>query len=70
MKTKVRDKGVAQALNAEPAGELDDVLAERHEDVEALLDEARTAKAEGLFAPLEPLHDFLRRARARFRSQR
>ncbi len=70
MNTTVRDKGIAQALNTEPAGELNDVLAERHDEVEALLDEARTAKAQGLFAPLEPLHDFLRRARARFQAQR
>ena len=45
--------------------ELDRVLAERHDEVEALLEEARIAKAEGRYAPLEPLHEFLRRARER-----
>jgi hypothetical protein len=46
--------------------ELDRVLSERHDEVEALLEEARVAKAEGRYAPLEPLHQFLGRARERF----
>lgn len=46
--------------------ELDRLLRERHDEVEALLEEAREAKARGDVAPLEPLHLFLRRARERF----
>jgi hypothetical protein len=66
----VRDKAVAQALDSAPPDELDNVLRERREEVDALLEEAQFARSEGRFAPLEPLHDFLRRARARFRNAR
>ncbi len=45
--------------------EFDRILAERHDEVELLLEEARKAKAEGRYAELEPLHEFLRRARER-----
>jgi hypothetical protein len=46
--------------------EMDRLLSERHDEIETLLDEAREARARGDVAPLEPLHDFLRRARERF----
>ena len=48
--------------------EMDRLLAERHDEVAAKLDEARAAKARGEFAPLEPLHVFLRRARERLKT--
>ncbi len=62
---------IADALDqglSEPT--MDRLLADRHDEVEALLDEARQAKASGAFAPLEPLHVFLRRARERFKADR
>jgi hypothetical protein len=45
--------------------EVDRLLADRHEEIEAKLDQARAAEARGEFAPLEPLHVFLGRARER-----
>ena len=57
--TKVLDDDMTDA-------ELEQTLAARHDEIEALLEEARKAKAGGRFAPLEPLHEFLRRARERF----
>ncbi len=47
--------------------EMDRLLAGRHGEVESLLGEARAAIARGDTAPLEPLHEFLRRARERFK---
>jgi hypothetical protein len=49
---------------------MDQLLIDRHDEIEGLLDEARNAKERGEFAPLEPLHVFLRRARERFESKR
>lgn len=46
--------------------EMDRLLAERREEIEALLDEARRDRERGDEAPLEPLHFFLRQARGRF----
>jgi hypothetical protein len=46
--------------------EMDRLLTDRHDEIETLLAEAREAKARGEFAPLEPLHVFLRRARERY----
>ena len=68
MSTEVKKKPpIAEILDEDMTdAELDRVLAERHEEVEALLEEARIAKSEGRSAPLEPLHEFLRRARDRF----
>jgi hypothetical protein len=66
MSTSVQKGPVAHALDDDAAAELDGVLAERHADVQRLLDEAREARAAGRYGPLEPLHVFLRRARARF----
>ena len=48
--------------------EMDRLLAGRHAEIEAKLDEARAAKARGDFGPLEPLHVFLRRARDRLKA--
>jgi hypothetical protein len=53
-----------------PDAELDRLLAERHDEVEVLLAEAREAQANGQYAPLEPLHEFLRRARERLSAAR
>lgn len=50
--------------------EMDRLLADRHAEIEAKLEEARAAKARGEFAPLEPLHVFLRRARERLKAAR
>lgn len=69
MSTNVQKGPVARALDDDAAAELDDVLADRHDDVQRLLDEARQARAAGRYGPLEPLHEFLRRARARFRTE-
>jgi hypothetical protein len=60
-----KEAPLAAALDDSAAAALDNVLAGRHDDVERLLEEARTARVEGRYAPLEPLHEFLRRARER-----
>jgi hypothetical protein len=66
MSTNVKEEApLAAALDDGAAAELDIVLAGRRDDVERLLGEARIARAEGRYAPLEPMHDFLRRARER-----
>ncbi|HEY1632909.1 MAG TPA: hypothetical protein VGF56_16445 [Rhizomicrobium sp.] len=60
---------VAKVLDDELSeAALDKRLAERRDEIEALLAEAREAKARGAFSPLEPLHAFLKRARARFKA--
>ena len=43
--------------------EMDQLLAERGDEIEALLEEAREDERRGNEAPLEPLHKFLLRAR-------
>jgi len=50
--------------------EMDRLLAERHDEIEGLLEEARQARARGDSAPLEPLHVFLHRARERLKGRR
>jgi hypothetical protein len=62
-----RDFGkVVSALGENvPDAEMDTLLKSRQDEIEILLEEARQAKARGEIAPLEPLHDFLRRARER-----
>jgi phage tail tape-measure protein len=72
MGTNVKDKGPVAKVLDESIGdaELDNLLDKRHDEIESLLEEARAAKARGKFGPLEPLHDFLRRARERFRARR
>ena len=45
--------------------EMDQLLAERGDKIEALLEEAREDERRGNEAPLEPLHKFLLRARKR-----
>ncbi len=63
-----RDFGkVATALDENISDEeMEHLLADRREEIEALLEEAREAKRRGEAVPLEPLHAFLRRARERF----
>lgn len=56
--TAALDENVSEA-------EMDRLLADRHDEIERLLDEARDAQRRGAVAPLEPLHLFLRRARER-----
>ena len=70
--TLKRDFGkVATALDENVSDEeMEQLLADRHEEIEALLDEAREAQRRGAVAPLEPLHAFLRRARERFHAER
>jgi hypothetical protein len=70
MITNIKDKGPVTKVLYEGTtdSEMDKNLAQNHGKVEALLQEARDAKAQGRFAPLEPLHAFLRRARERFRA--
>ena len=72
MITRSKDKPSISRILGEHMtdAELDRMLSERHEEVEALLEEARIAKAEGRYASLEPLHEFLRRARERFEKTR
>lgn len=67
MNTNVQNKPpLAKVLDRDMTdAELDEVLAGRHEEVAKLLEEARKAKAEGRYSPLEPMHEFLRRARER-----
>jgi len=58
---------VASALEENVSDtEMDRLLAERRDEIEALLGEARESIARGDVTPLEPLHAFLRRARERF----
>lgn len=70
MNANVKTKGpVAKVLDEELSETtLDRRLAGRHEEVKALLREAREAKERGDFGPLESLHAFLRRARKRFKA--
>ncbi|HWE05505.1 MAG TPA: hypothetical protein VG274_02280 [Rhizomicrobium sp.] len=57
---------VATALDENVSdAEMDQLLGDRHDEIEALLEEARQAIRRGEVAPLEPLHVFLRRARER-----
>jgi hypothetical protein len=58
-----RDFGKSALGENLPVSEMDTLLSNRHDEIEALLEEAREAKARGDVAPLEPLHVFLRRAR-------
>lgn len=60
--TAALDENVSEA-------EMDRLLADRHDEIERLLDEARDAQRRGAVAPLEPLHLFLRRARERHRAR-
>lgn len=64
-----RDFGkVASALGENATDEeMEILLADRHDEIEAMLEGAREAKARGDVAALEPLHAFLHRARERFR---
>ena len=50
------------------SSEMDRLLADRHDEIQAKLDEGYAAKARGESAPLEPLHVFLRRARERLKA--
>jgi hypothetical protein len=57
---------VAAALDENVSDEeMDRLLAERRAEIEHLLEEARDAIRSGDVTPLEPLHDFLKRARDR-----
>jgi hypothetical protein len=62
-----RDFGkVASALGENISNEeMETLLADRRDEIEALLEEAHRAKERGDVEPLEPLHAFLRRARER-----
>lgn len=55
-----RDFGKSALGENLPDAEMDTLLNSRHDEIEALLEEAREAKARGDVAPLEPLHVFLR----------
>jgi phage tail tape-measure protein len=62
---------VATALDENVSdAEMDQLLKDRHDEIEALLEEARQAISRGKTAPLEPLHVFLRRARERHKADR
>jgi hypothetical protein len=50
--------------------EMDYLLAEDHDEINSLLQEAYDAKARGESAPLEPLHILLAEERARFHASR
>lgn len=49
--------------------EMDRLLADRHDEISGLLQEAYDARARGEFAPLEPLHVLLAEERARFKAR-
>ncbi|MGH6870376.1 MAG: hypothetical protein ACREHE_02615 [Rhizomicrobium sp.] len=70
MNVTVKKKGpVARVLDEQLSeAALDRRLAGRREEIDGLLREAHDAKSRGRFAPLEPLHAFLRRARSRLKS--
>jgi len=70
--TMKRDLGkVATALDENMSdAEMDRLLADRHDEIEELLEEARASISRGDVAPLEPLHMFLRRAHERFKANR
>lgn len=60
---------VARALDENISeAEMDQLLAGHEDEIDALLKEARFARSRGEFAPLEPLHVFLRQARERFKA--
>jgi phage tail tape-measure protein len=62
---------VASALDENISdAEMDQLLENRNDEIEALLEEARQAISRGEVAPLEPLHVFLRRARERYKADR
>jgi hypothetical protein len=74
MSTKTLDKtglGTIATVLAENISdaEMDRLLAERHDEIEGLLAEAREARARGEFAALDPLYVFLRRARERYEAK-
>lgn len=50
--------------------EMNHLLAEDHDEINALLQEAYDARALGKSAPLEPLHILLAEERARFHASR
>ncbi len=58
---RILDEGLSEAA-------LDKRLDARHDEIEAMLREAREGRERGAFAALEPLHAFLRRARNRFKA--
>jgi hypothetical protein len=70
MRTAIQQigKGIVEAVLDDSISdeEMDDLLAEDHEEINALLQEAYDAKERGEFAPLEPLHVLLAEERARF----
>lgn len=62
---------VAAALDENISDEeMDLLLADRREEIELLLEEAREDERRGDEAPLEPLHKFLQRARKNFAHHR
>ncbi|HEY2070628.1 MAG TPA: hypothetical protein VGG48_13815 [Rhizomicrobium sp.] len=70
MNANLKTKGpVAKVLDEELSETaLDRRLERRHEEIEAMLHEARESRERGAFAALEPPHAFLRRARNRFKA--
>lgn len=50
--------------------EMDRLLADRHDEIQAKLDQAREERDRGESVPLEPLDVFLREARERLRTSR
>ncbi|RJF87479.1 hypothetical protein D3874_11000 [Oleomonas cavernae] len=65
-------KGTVEAILEDTVSEeeMDRLLASRHDEIGAMLEEAHQDRARGDFAPLEPLQVFLREARERFNAKR
>ncbi len=59
------NKAPHQLTTPETEADIDDFLAEHHDEIAAKLDEARAEVARGEAAPLEALAELLRAARAR-----
>ena len=59
-----------EALETISEDEMDRRLEMQHDEVVAMLEEARAQRDQGKFAPLEPLAVFLKRARQRFAARK
>ena len=67
MNSKTMSKGQGiEAVETISEEEMERRLEAQHDEVVAMLEEARAQRERGEFAPLEPLHVFLKEARENF----
>lgn len=65
MDKKLKDALLEELEDDLSDAEMDQLLVERHDEIQALLDEAREDIAAGRVSELEPIQEFLRKARER-----